>query len=105
MKNDPDDDALWNLLGQAKPVQASPYFVRKVLRSVQVDAAPDSPLTGWLRWLIPAAAAATLALAWTSYQVSEQDLRTAEFNAYFDNMADLPSLVAQEDLTVWVETY
>lgn len=105
MKKSPEDDALWDLLGQAKPAPPSPYFVRKVLRAVRAEADKPSPLTNWLRWLIPAAATAALALAWTSYQASEQDLRTAEFNAYFDNMADLPSLVAQEDLTTWVEIY
>lgn len=105
MKKNPENDALWDLLGRVKPVQASPYFARKVLRTVRAENAPASPLAHLLRWLMPATAAATVAVAWMSYQTTEQDLRMAEFNAYFDNLAGLPSLVAQEDLSAWVETY
>lgn len=55
MKNEfPENDGLWNLLGQASQHQASPFFSRNVLRSIRQSAHAPSP---WFipRWLTPAA--------------------------------------------------
>jgi len=98
-----EKDALWNLLGRAKPAKASPYFVRKVLREVREGGRQSLPLQTFFRWLIPASAFAAVVIGWTAYQW-QQDQSVAEFNEYFDTIADLPSLVAQEDLSVWVGT-
>ncbi len=97
------NDALWNLLGRAKPAKASPYFVRKVLREVKESGRPSRPLTALFRWLIPASALAAVAIGWTAFQW-QHDQSVAEFNEYFDTIADLPSLVAQEDVSMWVQT-
>jgi hypothetical protein len=61
------DEALWELLGKARPVRVSPYFVRRVLRDLDAgDAVADNDLAaGWRAWLRPAwlLAAGTAALA------------------------------------------
>lgn len=97
--DDEKDDALWQLLGRARRVEASPYFSRKVLRAVQ-----EQDQRAWfpgslLRWLIPTAACAALVIGWLSYQNQQDDL----FNADFDSAADLPSLVAYDESLVWSE--
>jgi len=98
-----EKDALWDLLGQAKPVKASPYFVRKVLREVKESGRREFPLKAYIRWLIPASAFAAVVMGWTAYQWQHEQA-VAEFNEYFDTIADLPSLVAQEDVSMWAET-
>jgi hypothetical protein len=96
-----ENDALWKVLGQAKPAKASPYFVRKVLREVRSERQSPSRWTLWLRWLAPLGAAAALAIGVTSWQMHQQDEQ--EFNAYFDTAADLESLVAFEETTAWAD--
>jgi len=97
-----EKDALWDLLGRAKPAKASPYFVRKVLREVKEGGRRGLPVKAFFRWLIPASAFAAAVIGWTAYQW-QHDQSLAEFNACFDTIADLPSLVAQEDMSGWIE--
>ena len=40
-----DDAALWDLLGRAEPPKAGPYFARRVLREVSLQA--DAPAAPW----------------------------------------------------------
>ena len=47
----------------------------------------------------PAAACAALIIGWPIYQQDKQDA----FNAYFDSAADLQSLVASEDPSLWID--
>ncbi len=98
------NDELWNVLGRAKPVQASPYFVRKVLRTVQEESAQSASFSFpvLLRWLLPTSAFAALALGWFSYYDANARA-TAEFNEQFEILADLPALVAYEDSSLWIE--
>lgn len=96
----PENDALWQTLGRAKPVSASPYFVRKVLREARSLRQAPSQFQILLRWLIPAGAAAALAVGVLSWQNHQQDVST--FNAYFDAAAGLEALVAIEDASAWV---
>lgn len=96
-----ENDTLWKVLGQATPAEASPYFVRKVLREVRNERQAPSPWQLWLRWLAPAGAAAALAVGIFSWQTRQQD--QSEFNAYFDSAADLESLVAFEETTAWAD--
>ncbi|MFZ4682040.1 MAG: hypothetical protein ACOYMS_06035 [Terrimicrobiaceae bacterium] len=98
-----EKDTLWDLLGRAKPVKASPYFVRKVLREVKESGRPGHRRSAFLRWLIPTSAFAAVVMGWTAYQWQHEQ-SVAEFNEYFDTIADLPSLVAQEDVSIWAET-
>lgn len=43
-----DDEALWQLLGRAKGVEASPYFARRVLREVTLAGEAPHAAGGWL---------------------------------------------------------
>jgi hypothetical protein len=100
MDDDREDDKLWDLLGAAPPAQASPFFVRRVLREVRAQH-PEPPVwVAVLRWFAPlgAAAAALVAVTvWFAPAVEEGD-----FNALFDSAADLSSLVAWEDSS-WLD--
>jgi len=99
-----ENDALWDLLGKAPKKEASPYFARKVMRAIaQEQERPRFSLAHLLRWLVPTAACAGLALAigWTTMQHQREQ---EEFNAYFDTAADLQSLVVYEDSPAWMDT-
>jgi len=101
-KNDP----VWKLLEQGSQKKASPYFVRKVLRSVREDARRE-PAFSWrlaLRWLMPVTACAVLAVAWPilHQENASTTMASTEFNEYFDSAADLDSLVISEDISNWV---
>jgi hypothetical protein len=96
-----ENDALWKVLGQAKPAKASPYFVSKVLREVRNERQAPSRARLWLRWLTPLGAAAVLAVGIASWQLRQQD--ESVFNAYFDSAADLESLVAFEETSAWAD--
>ena len=96
-----ENDPLWKTLGQTKSVSASPYFVRKVLREVRTERQSPSRFTLILRWLMPLGAATALAIVAGVWQFQRTD--DTEFNAYFDSAADLQSLVAFEDTSLWVE--
>ena len=91
-----ENDALWELLGRARRVEASPYFARRVVAAVRNQ--PERPrfsVSILLRWLIPSAALAGL----VAYQNQEQDV----FDADFNRTADLQSLVTSEDSFLWIE--
>lgn len=94
-----ENDPLWDMLGRARRVNASPYFVRKVLSAVREEKRPQFSVAALLRWVIPAAACAALIIGWPIYQHEQQDA----FNAYFDSAADLQSLIASEDTSLWLE--
>ncbi len=94
-----ENDAVWKVLGQAKPTKASPYFVRKVLREVRTADSAPSHLATLIRWLFPIGAAAALALSLATWQEPKDE----EFIAYFDSAADLQSLVAFEDAAIWID--
>ena len=100
MDKDDENDALWELLGQARRVEASPYFARRVVGAIRNQQKPSrfSPSV-LLRWLIPTAALAGIVLGWFAYQNQEQDV----FDADFNRTADLQSLVSSEDSFLWVE--
>ena len=98
-----EQDALWDLLGQARQTEASPYFTRKVLRAVQEEKRPAFSFSVLLRWLLPVSACAALAIGWSAYSW-QQETKSDEFNAYFDMAADMQSLVVQDDTSVWVDS-
>jgi hypothetical protein len=100
MDDEKERDALWELLGRARRVEASPYFARKVLATIQEQNQRTwLPVKTLLRWLIPTAVCAGLAIGWISYQHQQEDL----FNADFDSAADLQSLVASDDSLAWFD--
>jgi hypothetical protein len=100
MDKDQENDALWELLGRARPVEVSPYFARRVVGAIRNEQKRARfSVSILLRWLIPTAALAALVLGWLSYQNQEQDL----FDADFNRTADLQSLVTSEDNFFWIE--
>jgi hypothetical protein len=100
MDKDEENDALWELLGRARRVEASPYFARRVVGAIRNEQKrPRFSVSLLLRWLIPTAAVAGLVLGWLSYQNQEQDV----FDADFNRTADLQSLVSSEDSFLWIE--
>ncbi len=101
MDKDEENDALWELLGRARRVEASPYFARKVVTAIRrQEERPRFSLSVLLRWLIPSAACAGLILGWLTYQHQQDD---DVFDADFARAADLQSLVASDDSLAWLE--
>src|SRR5438046_10346378 len=60
-----DDQQLWDLLGQTKPRQLSPFFARNVVRRIRERSARFGWLRSWLSpWrLVPAAGVAVAVVA------------------------------------------
>ena len=103
MKEDWDKDALWDLLGKAKPVSVSPFFSRNVLRQIRRN--PARPLVPLflLRWLGAGAFAVLTAgffLSLGSDAGFSQSSRPADFAEVFDAAAGLDKLVAVEEFSI-----
>jgi hypothetical protein len=94
-----EKDPLWELLGRSRRIGASPYFVRRVLRAIHEEKPSRFSWVALWRWLIPTAACAALVIVWATYQQDDQEA----FDAYFDEAADLQSLVASEDGSMWLD--
>lgn len=113
-------DPLWDVLGRAsKPPAPSPYFARRVLRDLDLDAGGKSgSADGWfaqIRWFrawMPVAAAIALLVAAGHYWLPSTG-RSPEFTLSDDNLlrfnpdqrisvvlADLDELVAFEDNSI-----
>jgi hypothetical protein len=102
MNNDlPEKDALWDLLGRARPTAApSHFFARNVLRSIRQDTPATAIPAFVLRW-ITAPAFAILLLGFTlSLLHSPQPQVPAELVEYFDIAAGLDQLAIVEDITI-----
>ncbi len=102
MKDNWDQDALWELLGQARAVSVSPYFSRKVLREIRRT--PDRPLLPLflLRWLgAGALAVLTVGFFLNLNESADTHLaRSADFTEIFDVAAGLDTLVAVEEVSL-----
>ena len=103
MKNDsPENDDLWNLLGQASQHQASPFFSRNVLRSIRQSAHAPSP---WFipRWLASAAfAALVLGFIFTLDQSASNQGKSylpSDLASYIDEAAGLYQIVPLTEFT------
>jgi hypothetical protein len=94
-----EKDPLWDLLGRSRHVGASPYFVRKVMRAIHEEKPPRFSWVALMRWLIPTAVCAALLIGWATYEHDEKE----SFNAFFDKVADLQSLIASEDDSPWLD--
>jgi hypothetical protein len=122
MKHEEHDD-LWELLGRARPVKASPMFSRNVLRAVrQLEPEKERGFVDWLRagwnWLaVTGAAAAVIALtlslrtsppsapgqvaaASPDNAVLEEVLRSPDLSV----IANLDMLVAMDDNDLWLDS-
>lgn len=104
MKDQEENDALWDLLGKAGTTQASPFFARKVVRAATEETPRGLPWAALWRWLVPASAVAALVLGWslqTPSHTTTDNVAAVDFNDYFDTAADLQSLVT-EDVSSWI---
>ena len=70
-----EKDALWDLLGRAPRVKASPYFARKVLSAIREEKQPRFSVAALLRWVIPAGACAALIIGWSTSTSTSSRMR------------------------------
>jgi hypothetical protein len=107
-----DDQQLWDLLGQAKPRQLSPFFARNVVRRIRERPARFEWLRSWLspRRLVPATgvAIAVIATILAVHQPagrnpadSPPDVLVKIDPQDYDVVADLDELLATEDNSLW----
>jgi hypothetical protein len=117
MKDDEQDD-LWELLGKARQPKPSAFFVANVMRKVREESERPrgfAALVTWLRqkWFIPATAAAcalavslstptSLPVKTTEPTLDDMALAVAE-TSEVHLIADLDTLVAADDNSVWLE--
>ena len=96
------DDEVWKLLGAARPVEAPPFFARKVLRRIRPAERPAFFPPVLLRWF--GAAAFALLVAGFFSQLGEAPQSnptvTADFVEVFDTAAGLDGLVIADEVTV-----
>jgi hypothetical protein len=104
--NDPRDRELWRLLGQARRVEASPFFARKVFRAI---GKADSRSAWWLaalRVFAPIAACATLAAGVFLSLHGEPTSAVAAANPEieFETIQNLDLLVANYETSLWLDS-
>lgn len=104
---DEREDALWDLLGKARSVEASPFFARKVLRAVSDTRPVEMAWLRWLRMLAPAGACAALAVAvvFGAMQDAPVSVASSDTAAEFDTIANLDVLVADYESSLWINGY
>lgn len=99
MKEDLENDKLWDLLGRARPVSVSPYFSRRVLREIRQVRSRPLLSAFLLRWM-PAGALAILTAGFFLTLAPVQPPALAgntEFNLMFDTIAGIDSLAIVEE--------
>ncbi len=104
-------DPLWELLGKATPSPARPAFSRNVIRAIRTQDSPSRKeplLYGFLRWFVPAGAAAALALVLSVSLQPEENTGTTQFAATefhealtFSDVAGLEDLIASSAGWTW----
>ena len=107
-----DDQKLWDVLGQSRPVELSPFFARNIVRKIKERPAGFEKLRNWFspRKLVPAAGlavaviAAVLALhhpASRSPEESAPDVIAAIDPQDYDVVADLDELLVIDESNLW----
>jgi hypothetical protein len=107
-----DDQKLWDLLGQDRPVELSPFFARDIVRKIRERPAGFEKLRSWfgLRTLIPAAglAVAVVAAVLVLHQPaspkpdeSAPDVIAAIDPQDYDVVADLDELLVTDESNLW----
>lgn len=104
-----DDEKLWDLLGHAAEPKVSPFFARNVLREIR-ESRGSSPVTGWLKWLVPATGVAVAVIAALFLRVQTPGQNHSNLPADqlalleaqdSEVMADLDDLIASDDSSSW----
>jgi hypothetical protein len=102
MSEDFEDERLWKILGEARPVSVSPYFSRRVMREIRL--ASERPLLPpiFLRWLAAGALAVLAVGFFLSIEpaASRPIVRSSEFIETFDHLAGIDALVVSADLSL-----
>ena len=107
-----DDQKLWDVLGQVRPVELSPFFARNIVRKIRERPAGFEKLRSWLspRKLVPIAglAVAVMAAVLAMHQpVSPNpEENTPEVIAAidpqdYDVVADLDELLVTDENNLW----
>lgn len=98
------DRALWDLLGQARPVEASPFFARKVLRAVEESPVREPFWARWMRMALPIGACAVLAVATLSGMQGSRSgaVVSSDPALEFDTIANLDLLVDNYESSLWL---
>jgi hypothetical protein len=103
--NDPRDRELWQLLGRARTVEPSPFFVRKVLRAIEQA---DEPRPAWWRMLLrivaPTAVCAGLAVAALVDIGRTSPAATAGAELEFETIENLDLLVSNYESSLWLDS-
>ncbi len=98
MKEDWENDSLWDLLGHARPVSVSPFFSRNILREIR-QSTPHSLIPAFLlRWLGAGALAILTAGFFLNLHPESED--RAEFSEVFDTVAGLDTLIASGEVSM-----
>ena len=102
------DDALWDVLGQAKPVEVSPFFSRDILRQIRIARqCPDSlPMSALLaRWRPALIGATGLAIVTVNglLLIPKCERPPAPHIADAETIRNLDELLAYEPTDVWLD--
>jgi len=107
-----DDQKLWDILGQVRPVELSPFFPRNIVRKIKERPPGFEKLRSWfsLRKLVPAAglAVAVIAAVLVLHQPashnpeeSAPDVIAAIDPQDYDVVADLDELLVTDESNLW----
>ena len=107
-----DDQQLWDLLGQARPAELSPFFARNVVRTIRQRPEGFERLRRWFspRKLIPATALAAAVVAAMLVMHRPASLNPADRMPDvvatidlqdYDVVADLDELTAGDESNLW----
>lgn len=101
MNDDFEDERLWKILGEARPVSISPYFSRRVMREIRLSPARPVLPPFFLRWLAAGAFAVLAAGFFLNIEPAAPGsfVRNQEFLETFDQLAGIDVLVVSADLS------
>ncbi|HEY5792301.1 MAG TPA: hypothetical protein VIS74_03320 [Chthoniobacterales bacterium] len=95
-----ENDALWELLGNARPPQASPFFASRVVHAARAESRERVPLLHFL--LRPALALAAVAgLGFAAALFLEPRGSTQLASQDFEILSNLENLAALDTPTQW----
>ena len=109
---DQEHDELWALLGRAKRLEPSPFFVAKVMTAIRHGNERRVALwRNWLRYGLPSAFAGALAvlLAYFSFlphhSADHRTIVVAQTEpGDLDVIADLDVVMSSEESSVWLDS-